>query len=96
MTSKDFRDYVVYELGKLGDLICRPMMGEYLLYLNNVLFGGLYDGRVLIKRTTENAKFNLPEQIPYKGAKPMYFLEDLEDTEHVKEIIYTTCESLKK
>lgn len=69
-------------------------MGEYLLYLNGKLFGGIYDGRVLIKRTETNKKYGLQEEIPYKGAKPMYMIEDLEDIELLKEIVYRTCEGL--
>lgn len=95
-TTKDFRDYVVEQLCKLGELTCRPMMGEYLLYLNGNLFGGIYKNRVLIKRVDSNKHFNLKEEIPYNGAKPMYMIEDLEDLEKVKEIIFKTIDGLKK
>lgn len=95
-TKAEFRDYVVEQLGACGVIRCRPMMGEYLLYLNDVLFGGFYDNRLLIKRTENNKKFNLKEAIPYKGAKPMYLIEDVEDRETLKEIIKTTCNELKK
>ena len=72
------------------------MMGEYLLYADGVLFGGLYDGRFLIKKTETNAEFGLPEALPYEGAKTMYQIEDLEDTKSVAEIIKATLEGLKK
>ena len=42
-TSKEFRDYVVEQLSDLGNITCRPMMGEYLLYYKDILFGGIYD-----------------------------------------------------
>ena len=32
------------------------MMGEFLLYYRGVLFGGLYDGRVLVKITEGDRK----------------------------------------
>ena len=70
------------------------MMGEYLLFLNGKLFGGIYDNRVLIKRTETNKIFNLTEEIPYNGAKPMYLIEDLEDIEKLKEIIFSTLKGL--
>lgn len=93
-TTKEFRNFVVEQLSNLGDITCRSMMGEYLLYLNGKLFGGIYDSRVLIKCTSTNNEFGLKEEIPYKGAKPMYMIEDLEDIDKLKEIIYKTIEGL--
>ena len=93
-TKAEFRDYAVEQLGVCGVIRCRPMMGEYLLYCNEVLFGGFYDNRLLIKRTESNKKFNLKEEIPYKGAKHMYLIEDVEDRETLKDIVQTTCAEL--
>lgn len=95
-TTKSFKDYVVSELSRLGDILCRPMMGEYLLYLNGQLFGGIYDNRVLIKKTAGNAVFNLPEVVPYPGAKPMYYLEEIENTDLTQQVINNACCELKK
>ena len=52
-TSKEFKDYAVEQLSALGDIMCRPMMGEFLLYYRGVLFGGLYDGRVIVSSAKE-------------------------------------------
>ena len=71
-SSKEYRDYVLEQLSEVPDVSCRPMMGEFLLYSNGVLFGGIYDDRLLVKKVPENAQFNMPEEIPYDGAKPMY------------------------
>lgn len=70
------------------------MMGEYLLYYNNKLFGGIYDNRLLIKIVTNNKKYQLSEQIPYSGAKPMYFIEEIDNKELLKTIIIDTCKGL--
>lgn len=95
-TTKDYKEYIVEQLNVLGDIVCRPMMGEYLLYYQNVLFGGIYDNRLLIKKVDSNEKYSLKEEIPYKGAKPMYFVEDIENQELLKEIVIETCEGLQK
>lgn len=42
-TAKDYRDFLLEQMNLLENIVCRPMMGEYLLYYNNVLFGGIYD-----------------------------------------------------
>ena len=94
-TSKEYKEHVFKELSKIGEILVRPMMGEYLLYFNGKLFGGIYDNKVLIKRTETNKIFDLKEVIPYKGAKPMYWLEDLTNEERNQEIICSTIKGLK-
>ncbi len=95
-TTKEFKEYVADKLGPMGEISIRPMMGEYLLYLDGVLFGGIYDDRVLIKVTATNEKFNMEKEIPYAGAKPMYRLLDLENFLSAREIILDTIDGLKK
>ncbi len=95
-TTKDYKEYVLERLSVLENIMCRPMMGEYLLYYDNILFGGIYNNRLLIKRVETNKKFDLEEQIPYEGAKPMYFMEDIEDQEKLKEFIMETCKDLPR
>ena len=95
-SSKEYRDYVLEQLSEVPDVTCRPMMGEFLLYSNGVLFGGIYDDRLLVKKVPENAQFNMSEEIPYDGAKPMYLVEDVDDKEKTAEIITVTVEGLSK
>ena len=71
-------------------------MREYLLYYNKILFGGIYDNMLLIKIVNSNKKYNMKEQIPYKGAKPMYLVDDIDDKEKIKNIIIETCKELPK
>ena len=93
-TSKEFRDFVLEQLQGLQEITYRPMMGEYLLYYNRLLFGGIYDERLLVKITSTNKKFQLEEQIPYTGAKPMAYIQDLDHPELLQEIIIETCKGL--
>ena len=72
------------------------MMGEFLLYYNGVLFGGLYDNRLLIKKTNSNKKYSLAESVPYKRAKPMLMIENIDDTKYLCEVIKTTYFDLQK
>ena len=95
-TSKEYRDYVIDSLSLLDNITYKPMMGEYLLYRNGVLFGGIYDDRLLIKRVEDNKKYNLEEAIPYEGAKSMYLIDDIDDRELLRNIILDTSEFLKK
>ena len=96
-TTKEQLNQVLEKLDQTPlNITSRPMMGEYLLYADGVLFGGLYDGRLLIKKTETNAEFGLLEALPYEGAKMAWQIEDLDDTKRVAEIIKATLEGLKK
>lgn len=79
-SSKDYLEYVLELLRNLDSITYKKMMGEYLLYKDGILFGGIYDDRFLIKITKSNN--NLPLEIPYENAKKMYLV----DTENPSEI----------
>ena len=95
-SSKEYRDYIIEELNLLDDITYKPMMGEYLLYYKRILFGGIYDDRLLVKITDSNKKYNMKESIPYKGAKPMYLVSDVDNKELLKDIIIDTYKDLNK
>lgn len=94
-TTKEYKEFVVEQLSLLQNITCRAMMGEYLLYYESKLFGGIYDNRLLVKIVESNKKYNMPEQIPYENAKPMYLVEEMEDKELVKKIVIDTCKDLQ-
>ena len=93
-STKGYCDFILEQLSEAPNITCRPMMGEFLLYSNNVLFGGIYDDRLLVKIVPENEQYKMAEEIPYDGAKPMYFVEDVDDKEKLVEIINTTVKGL--
>ncbi len=90
-TTKEYRDYVLENIEL--DITYKPMMGEYLLYYNNVLFGGIYDDRLLVKKTGSNQQYSLEEVIPYPNAKAMY-LVDIDNTKQLKNIIINAYNDL--
>ena len=94
-TTKDYRDYILEQLNLLDNITCKSMMGEYLLYYNGVLFGGIYDDRLLVKIVDSNKKYNLQESIPYGNAKPMYLVDDVDNQETIRDIVLDTCKGLK-
>ena len=94
-STKDYRDYIMEQLSILDGITNRPMMGEYMLYRNGLLFGGIYDNRLLVKIVEENKKYKMDEVIPYKNAKPMFLIDDIDNQDILKDIIIDTCEGLK-
>lgn len=95
-TSKADLNKILTKLEPLGDFTARPMMGEFLLYHNSILIGGVYDNRLLIKKTDSNASYGLAEEIPYNTAKrTMYYIANFEDLNQIKNIITNTYNDLK-
>ena len=95
-TTKEYRDFILEQLNILDNITCKSMMGEYLLYYNGLLFGGIYDDRLLVKIVDSNKKYNMQESIPYESAKPMYFVDDIDNQETLRDIVLDTCKDLKK
>ena len=93
-STKEYRDFILEQLSEVPGVTCRPMMGEFLLYSDDVSFGGIYDDRLLVKIVSENAQFGMREAIPYDGAKPMYLVEEIDDKEKLTEIIAATVSGL--
>lgn len=71
------------------------MMGEFLLYYEEIYFGGIYDDRFMVKMTKTNEKFNLEKELPYDGAKSMFLVCDLDNAEFLTDLVLTTVEGLK-
>ena len=94
-STKEYRDFIIEQLSILDNITCKSMMGEYLLYYNGVLFGGIYDDRLLVKIVESNKKYKMKESIPYKNAKPMYLVYDVDNQDVLKDIIIDTCIGLK-
>ena len=94
-TTKEYRDFILEQLSLLDSITCKPMMGEYLLYYNGLLFGGIYDDRLLVKIVDSNKKYNMQESIPYENAKPMYLVDDVDNQETIRDIVLDTCKGLK-
>ena len=87
-STKSYLEYVLDLLSGLDGISYRVMMGEYILYYQDRVFGGIYDDRFLVK-PVKAAVSMLPDaeyEIPYDGAKEMLLI-DTEDRDYLKELI---------
>lgn len=94
-TSKEYKEFVLEQLDMLDNIKFKSMMGEYLLYYNGVIFGYICDDRLLVKITANNIKYNMKKDVPYKNAKEMFLVEDIENKNLLKSIIIDTYNDLK-
>ena len=94
-SSIDYLRYVLEELLiDIKNITYKKMMGEFLLYKDNILFGGIYDDRFLIKKTKSVESLGFKEVIPYPSAKAMLLI-DIEDNEEIARIINLVVNDLK-
>ena len=93
-SSKDYLEYVLDLLREVNNITYKKMMGEYMLYKEDILFGGVYDNRFLIKKTKSLKNSGLKEQIPYPSAKSMLLI-DSEDPDEIKRLVLLAINDLK-
>ena len=75
------KEYTAFVLEQCGGLLARAMMGDYVLYYDGKVVGGIYDNRLLVKPTMSAIAMmpNAPKEFPYEGAKEMLLVEDVEN-----------------
>lgn len=97
-TTKDQLLYILDRLGETQGITYKRMMGEYLLYKDGTLFGGVYDGRLLIKpvKAAVDIMGEARFELPYPGAKPMLLIPKTDDRKALRSIVEAACEALSQ
>ena len=79
-SSKEYLHFILEQLSDLESVSYRSMMGEFILYDRGKIVGGIYDDRLLVKKTTSALKL-MPAAIcdlPYEGAKEMLLVDEVD------------------
>lgn len=87
-STKEYLEFVLEQLSELTDISYRTMMGEYIIYYQGRVIGGIYDDRFLVKNT-KAAKELMPDaplEVPYEGGKEMLLVEDIDNKAFLKEL----------
>ena len=82
-SSKEYLHFILEQLSNLDEISYRPMMGEFILYYRGKIVGGIYDDRLLVKKTRLAAEL-MPTAIcdlPYEEAKEMLLVDEVDDKE---------------
>ncbi|EJU22110.1 TfoX N-terminal domain protein [Peptoanaerobacter stomatis] len=80
-SSKEYLDFILEQLSELEEITYRAMMGEYIIYYNGKIIGGIYDDRLLVKpvQAAINYMPNAKYELPYDGAKEMLLVDDVDN-----------------
>ena len=79
-SSKEYLHFILEQLSDLESVSYRSMMGKFILYDRGKIVGGIYDDRLLVKKTTSALKL-MPAAIcdlPYEGAKEMLLVDEVD------------------
>lgn len=96
-TTKEFYDYTMECLQKVGNISTRKMMGEYLVYYQGKYIGGICDNRFLLKPIESVLRLMPKEEreYPYEGSKTLMVVVDkVEDTEFMKAVLEAMYDEL--
>ncbi len=87
-SSKQYLEFILEQLSNLKNVSYRAMMGEYIIYYQGKIVGGIYDDRFLVK-PTKSATAMMPNasmEIPYEGAKQMLLVDEVDNKEFLAEL----------
>ncbi len=88
-SSREYLDFIMDQLSSLEGVSSRAMMGEYIIYYQGKIVGGIYDDRFLVK-PTESAKRLMPHaepELPYEGAREMLLVDNVDDREFLARLL---------
>ena len=95
-TTKDYLQYLLDQLSDLEGITYRQMMWEYILYYRWKIVGWVYDNRLLLKPTDKVKELihELEMQIPYPWAKPMIYVDNVDNSDYLQELLVETYNEL--
>ncbi len=100
-SSKEYLDFVLEQLSELEEITYRAMMGEYIIYYQGKIVGGIYDDRLLVK-PVKSAVALMPDatfELPYEGAKEMLLVNNVDNKNFLSQLfnaMYDELSALKK
>ena len=95
-SSEQYLAFVLDQLSSLDDISYQKMMGEYIIYYQGKIVGGIYDNRFLVK-PTKSAKELMPDaplELPYEGAKEMLMVDNIDDRVFLNELLNAMIDEL--
>jgi len=95
-TSKNYLDFILEQLSGLDGITYRAMMGEYIIYYRGKIAAYVCDERFLVKPLA-CIKQMIPDatlEPPYKGAKEMVLIEDVDNRDFLVELFNVMYDEL--
>lgn len=97
-SNTDYLNFVLEQIDMPLNVSYKKMMGEYILYFNGLIIGGIYDNRFMVK-PFKSSKSVISEEtyaIPYPGAKPMILVTEIDDKEFMRKLVLAVYSDLSE
>ncbi len=97
-TPKEKAESLLAHIQQVADARVRPMMGEYILYVDDKVIGQINHSQLFIKVTPFGEAFaaDLTKEAPYDGAKPAFVIPQgkIDDLDWMKRFLAGTVKQL--
>ena len=82
-SSKEYLELILEQVSELDNISYKSMMGEFIIYYDGKIIGGIYDDRLLVKpvQSAINYMPNAVYELPYDGAKEMLLVDEVDNKE---------------
>lgn len=96
MTNRELADFVSAQLAPLPEVRRIPMMGGFIFYYRERIFGGVYGTGFMVKNVPAAWRFmpGTSAEPPYDGAKPMLHVPILADSAKLRAMVQAMWEEL--
>ncbi len=94
--NADFVQYITDQCSGAGEIVAKKMFGDYGVYCNGNIFGLVCDDCFYLKPTEAVRDLLLQVEMrpPYEGAKPYYYIADVDDRDYLVMLVRETCKHL--
>ena len=95
-SNPDFVQYIVDQCSGAGEITAKKMFGDYCVYCNEKPFSLVCDNGFYVKPTDAGRRLLRCEDLrpPYDGAKPHFYIEDVDDRDYMSALVKATCAEL--
>ena len=95
-SNADFVQYIADQCSGAGDIVAKKMFGDYGIYYNGKIFGLICDDHFYLKPTDEVRPLlrQIDMRPPYEGAKPYFYIADVDDHDYLSALVRETCRHL--
>ena len=95
-SNADFVQYIADQCAGAGEITVRKMFGDYCIYCKGKPFGLICDNGFYVKPTEAGRKLLREEDMrpPYDGAKPHFYIVDVDDHDYLAALVRATCAEL--
>ena len=95
-SNPDFVQYIADQCSGAGNIEAKKMFGDFGIYCDGKIFGLICDNGFYVKPTEACRKMLRNEDLrpPYEGAKPYFYIDDVDDRDYLSTLVRVTCAEL--